>query len=269
MLYPRDDLHANHLLGALTEEDWRALEPHLELVRVKSPQLLCDADEPIRHMYFPTTAVMSMLYLMEDGATVEVAAIGNEGVVGVPVLTGGGTMPSRVEVRSSGFAYRIPASVFGKAFEKSVGIHRLMLLYIQALMTQIAQSALCNRHHSVNEQLCRWLLLTHDRLAADELEVTQQMIANMLGVRREGVTEAAGKLQDAGLIRQRRGHITVLDRHGLEARACECYSMIRREFDRLLPRVDDAVALERSRMISPADGRSLRTVGYVRAMQPA
>jgi CRP-like cAMP-binding protein len=269
MLYPRDDLHANHLLGALSEEDWRSLEPHLELVRVKSPQLLCDADEPIRHMYFPTTAVMSMLYLMEDGATVEVAAIGNEGVVGVPVLTGGGTMPSRVEVRSSGFAYRVPASVFRKEFEKSMGIHRLMLLYIQALMTQIAQSALCNRHHSVNEQLCRWLLLAHDRLTTDELAVTQQMIANMLGVRREGVTEAAGKLQEAGLIRQRRGHITVLDRHGLEARACECYSMIRREFDRLLPRAADVVALERSRTIAPAEGRALRTLGYVRVLQPA
>lgn len=267
MLYPRDDLYANYLLGALSDADWRALEPDLELVRVKSLQLICDADESTRHMYFPTTAVMSMLYLMEDGATVEVAAIGNEGMVGVPVLTGGGTMPSRVEVRSSGFAYRIAASAFRQAFERSIGIHRLMLLYIQALMTQIAQSALCNRHHSVNEQLCRWLLLAHDRLASDELAVTQQMIANMLGVRREGVTEAAGKLQEAGLIRQRRGHITVLDRHGLEDRACECYSMIRREFDRLLPRVRDEAAVERARSIEPAEARPLRASGYARLMQ--
>ena len=263
-----DDFRANHLLGALVEEDLRALEPHLELIRLKSAQLF-DADVSAAHVYFPTTAVMSLLYLMEDGAIVEVAAIGREGMVGVQTLTGGGAAPSRVEVRSGGMAYRIAVNAFRKESERSFGIYRVMVLYMQALMTQIAQSALCMRHHSIRQQLCRWLLVAHDQLANDELSITQQMIANMLGVRREGVTEAAGKLHDAGLIRQRRGRITVLDRHGLEDCACECYSMIRSEFDRLLPRTDEVVANGRILQALPSGAKPLRTDNHPRFLRSA
>jgi CRP-like cAMP-binding protein len=263
-----DDCRANHLLGALAEEDLRALEPHLELVRVKSSQLLCDADAPAARMYFPTTAVMSFLYLMEDGAIVEVAAIGKEGMVGVQSLTGGAT-PSRVEVRSGGMAYRIAVNAVRKEAERSLGIYRVMVRYMQALMTQIAYSALCTRHHSIRQQLCRWLLVAHDQLENDELSITQQMIANMLGVRREGVTEAAGKLHDAGLIRQHRGWITVLDRHGLEEHACECYSMIRREFDRLLPRTDKVVANGRVLQALPSGAKPLRVDSPLRLLRSA
>ncbi|MCC8396818.1 Crp/Fnr family transcriptional regulator [Paraburkholderia sp. MMS20-SJTR3] len=252
------DLCSNHFLGALAEEDLRALKPHLELVRVKSSQLLCDADAPATHLYFPTTAVISLLYLMEDGAIVEVASIGKEGLVGQETLTGGGNTPGRVEVRCGGLAYRIAANAMRNESEKSLGIYRAMVSYMQALMTQIAQSALCTRHHSIRQQLCRWLLVAHDQLDSDELTVTQQMIANMLGVRREGVTDAAGQLQEAGLILQRRGRINVLDRQGLEERACECYSMIRREFDRLLPHLDEDVSAEEVLQVSPS-GRPLRS----------
>jgi len=269
MLYLNDNFHANNLLGALADEDLRALAPHLELVRVKSLQLLCDADAPTGSLYFPVTAVMSMQYLMEDGATVEVAAIGKEGVVGLPGLTGGGSLASRVEVRSGGSAYRIGLHAFRRESEKSIEIYRLIQLYMQALMTYIARNALCNRHHSINEQLCRWLLTANDQLASNELSVTQQMIANMLGVRREGVTEAAGKLHEAGLIRQRRGHITVLDRHGLEEHACECYGMMRHEFDRLLPQAKDDMVPVRLAAMSATEGRAVRSTDYVRPMQSA
>ena len=263
-----DDFRANHLLGALVEEDLRALEPHLELVRVKSARL-CAADLSAAHMYFPTTAVMSLLYLMEDGAIVEVAAIGKEGMIGVETLAAGGATPSKVEVRSGGMAYRIAVNAVRKESERSFGIYGVMVLYMQALMTQIAQSALCMRHHTIRQQLCRWLLVAHDQLANDELSITQQMIANMLGVRREGVTEAAGKLQDAGLIRQRRGRITVLDRHGLENRACECYSTIRREFDRLLPRPDEVVANSRILQALPSVGKPFRADSHPRFLRSA
>lgn len=237
-----DDLRSNHLLGALPEEDLRALEPLLELVRVRDSQLLCEAGVPATYMYFPTTAVMSLLHLKEDGAIVEIAAVGREGMVGVQALAGGGSLPGRVEVRSGGMAYRIAVHAIRKECDRSMGIYRVMVLYMQALMTQIAQSALCTKHHSIRQQLCRWLLVAHDQLASDELSVTQQMIANMLGVRREGVTQAAGKLHDAALIRQRRGRITVVNRPGLEDCACECYSMIRRELGRLLPREHEVAA---------------------------
>ena len=263
-----DDFRANHLLGALVEEDLRALEPHLELVRLTSAKF-CDADVSAANVYFPTTAVMSLLYLMEDGSIVEVAAIGREGMVGAQTLTGGGAPPSRVEIRSSGMAYRISVNVIREESERSLGIYRVMVLYMQALITQIAQSALCMRHHSIRQQLCRWLLVAHDQLGNDEISITQQTIANMLGVRREGVTEAAGKLHDAGLIRQRRGRITVLDRHGLEDRACECYSMIRREFDRLLPRTDEVVANDRILRTFPSDEKSLRTDNPPRFLRSA
>lgn len=235
MIGQRSDLHVNHLLAALPRKDWEALSGNLELVRMRAGQLLTDSGQRIHHVYFPTTAIVSMLSLLENGATAEIAAIGNEGLVGIPVLTGGDTMPCRVEVRTPGFAYRLAAGTLRQEFMRSPAIQRVTLLYVQAVLTQIAQTAVCNRHHSLNKQLCRWLLLALDRMATNELVITQQVIANMLGVRREGVTEAAGKLEDLGLIHHSRGHITVLDRHGLEAHSCECYKLVKREFDRLLP----------------------------------
>lgn len=236
MIQLRGDLHENHLLGALPTNEWQALVPHLELVRMQRGQVLSDSGERIKHVHFPTTAIVSLLYTMENGASVEIAAVGNEGVIGVPVVTGGEAMPSRAQVQSAGFAYRMSAAILKQQFANSQFVNRLMLLYMQALLTQIAQTAACNRHHSLNKQLCRWLLLSVDRLDSNELTVTQETIANMLGVRREGITEAAGKLQDEGLIHHSRGHITVLNRVGLEAKACECYGIVKKEFDRLLPR---------------------------------
>ncbi|MGF6779632.1 CRP-like cAMP-binding protein [Paraburkholderia sp. GAS334] len=242
MLDATNDQLENHLLAAFPVPELAALAPNLKLQRLRPGQLLSDSGESIKNVYFPTTAIISMIYLMADGATAEVAAVGNEGVIGVPILMGGATMPNRIEVRSGGYAYAMNAQLFKHEFERSRFVHQLMLLYIQTLLTQIAQSALCNRHHHVVKQVCSWLLLTQDRLKSEELAVTQQLIATMLGVRREGVTEAAGKLQEAGLIGQRRGHITILDREGLEARACECYGIVKREFERLL----GASAVEKS-----------------------
>ncbi|MBF5010064.1 Crp/Fnr family transcriptional regulator [Burkholderia pseudomultivorans] len=233
MLHLQSSYSANAILDALPEDSIRAIAPHLELVRIK-PGMLDRVGEPMRHLHFPTTAMMSVQQLMEDGAMVEVAVVGREGVVGLATLVGGVAMSNRIEVRIGGMAYRVPTCVMRTEFERSPATYRLLLNYCQAVMAQISRSALCNRHHSVSEQLSRWLLLAHDRIDGDELTVTQQTIANMLGVRREGVTEAAGSLQDAGLIRQRRGRITVLDRHGLEHHACECYDMIRADYRRLL-----------------------------------
>jgi CRP-like cAMP-binding protein len=240
MLNLQSDLHGNHLLGALPAHEWQALTPHLELVQLRTGQLLCDSGQRIHHVYFPTTAIISLLHSMEDGSSAEIAAIGREGMTGVPILTGGDTMPTRVQVQCPGFAYRMSASALREQFNRSDFLRRLMLLYMQALLTQIAQTAACNRHHSLSKQLCRWLLIEIDRTPSNEFQVTQQMIADMLGVRREGVTEAAGKLHDAGLIHHSRGCIKVLDRAGLEARACECYGIVKREFDRMLPRVRQA-----------------------------
>ncbi|AJK49980.1 Crp/Fnr family transcriptional regulator [Burkholderia plantarii] len=224
----------NHLLASLPGAEFAALAPHLQPVQLSFGQLLYDAGETVRKVYFPTSAIVSMMFLMADGATAEVAAVGNEGVIGVPALTGGFAMPTRIEVRSSGHAYAMNAQLFKREFDRHGFVHRLMLHYIQALLTQVAQNSLCNRRHHIVRQVSGWLLLTQDRLQADELVVTQQLIASMLGVRREGVTEATGKLQDAGLIAQRRGRITILDRAGLEDSACECYGIVRREFQRLL-----------------------------------
>jgi len=229
------DLYQNHLLAALPVTELQELMPHLRKVHLPARKLLSDSGEPIKTMYFPTTAVLSLLCLMEDGATVEVAAVGTEGVTGIPVLMGGDAMPSRIEVAREGYGYAVDAKHFKREFIRSNAINCLIMLYIQALMTSIVQSALCNRRHSIDEQLCRWLLSAHDRNHTDELNTTQQTIASTLGVRREGVTEAAGKLESAGLIRRRRGRITVVDREGLEERSCECYSIIKREFQRLLP----------------------------------
>jgi CRP-like cAMP-binding protein len=243
MLTIKSDLHGNHLLGALPSHEWQALTPHLELVHLRTEQLLCDAGQRIHHVYFPTSAVISLLSTMEDGGSVEIAAVGREGMTGVPILTGGETMPSRVQVQCSGFAYRMSAQALRQHFSRSDLFRRLMLLYMHALLTQVAQTAACNRHHSLSKQLCRWLLIEVDRVDSNDLTVTQQLIADMLGVRREGITEAAGRLHDEGLIHHSRGHIKVLDRKGLEARACECYGLVKREFDRLLPRLHQAEAV--------------------------
>jgi CRP-like cAMP-binding protein len=189
----------------------------------------------MRYVYFPTTSIVSLLYVMEDGASAEIAVVGNEGIVGVSLFMGGETTTSRAVVQSAGYAYRLKAQLLKDAFFRAGPLQRLLLRYTQALLTQMAQTAVCNRHHTVDQQLCRWLLLSVDRLPSNKLTMTQELIANMLGVRREGVTEAAGKLQHAGLIHYSRGHITVVDRPGLEARVCECYEVVKKEFDRLLP----------------------------------
>ena len=191
----------------------------------------------MHHVYFPTTSIVSLLYVMENGASAEIAVVGNEGIVGVSLFMGGETTPSRAVVQSAGHAYRLKGQLLKDEFFRAGPMQRLLLRYTQALLTQMAQTAVCNRHHSLDQQLCRWLLLSLDRLHSNELIMTQELIANMLGVRREGVTEAAGNLQRAGLIEYNRGHITMLDRPGLEARSCECYAVVKHEFDRLLPQV--------------------------------
>jgi CRP-like cAMP-binding protein len=201
---------------------------------------LYESGIPMHHVFFPTDSIVSLLYVMEDGASAEIAIVGNDGIVGISVFMGGETTPSRAVVQSAGHAYRLPTQLLKDEFNRSGGrragaLQHLLLRYTQALLTQMTQTSACNRHHSLDQQFCRWLLLSRDRLPTDELVMTQELIANMLGVRREGVTEAAGKVQQAGLIKYRRGHITILDRAGLEARVCECYAVVRKEFDRLLP----------------------------------
>lgn len=198
-------------------------------------QALCEPGVPMRDVYFPTTSIVSLLYVMEDGASAEIAVVGNEGIVGVSLFMGGETTTSWAVVQSAGHAYRLSGRLLKEAFRRGGAMQLLLLRYTQALLTQMAQTAVCNRHHSVDQQLCRWLLLSLDRLPSNELVMTQELIANMLGVRREGVTEAAGKLQRAGLIHYSRGRIIVEDRPGLEARVCECYAVVKAEFDRLLP----------------------------------
>jgi CRP-like cAMP-binding protein len=227
----------NHLLNALPAEDYKRIAAHLELVPLKLGEILYEPGIKLRYVYFPTTAIVSLLYVMEDGASAEIAIVGNEGILGISLFMGGETTPSRAVVQSAGYGYRLRAQLLKDEFGRFGPFLRLLLRYTQALITQMAQTAVCNRHHSVDQQLCRWLLLSLDRLASRELSMTQELIANMLGVRREGVTEAAGKLQDAGLIHYRRGRITVLDRPRLEARSCECYQVVKTEFDRLLPYV--------------------------------
>jgi CRP-like cAMP-binding protein len=231
----RSDPHQNHLLDALPAEDYQRLAPHLEQQSLELGDVLYESGRAMRYVYFPTTAIVSMLYVMEDGASAEIAIVGNEGILGISLFMGGETTPSRAVVQSAGYGYRMRAQLLKSEFARYGPLMHLLLRYTQALITQMAQTAVCNRHHSVDQQLCRWLLLSLDRLASNELTMTQELIANMLGVRREGVTEAAGKLQDAGLVEYRRGKITVLDRPRLQVRACECYQVVKREFDRLLP----------------------------------
>jgi CRP-like cAMP-binding protein len=227
----------NHLLDALPVSDYERIAPHLELIPMGLGDVLYESGARLRHVYFPTTSIVSLLYVMEDGASAEIAVVGNEGILGISLFMGGNTTPSRAIVQSAGHAFRLAANLLKNEFERHGPTMHLLLRYTQALITQMAQTAVCNRHHSVDQQLCRWLLLSLDRLASNELSMTQELIANMLGVRREGVTEAAGNLQDAGLIRYHRGNITVVDRQGLETRSCECYQVVKTEFDRLLPYV--------------------------------
>ncbi|MBK1724974.1 Crp/Fnr family transcriptional regulator [Thiocystis violacea] len=230
----------NHLLAALPEGEYAHLTTELELVALPLGMALYEPGVELNHVYFPTDAIVSLLYVMENGASAEIAVVGNEGIVGIALFMGGGTVPNRAVVQSAGHAYRMKGRVLKLEFGRFGGrrhgmLQPLLLRYTMALLTQMAQTAVCNRHHTVDQQLCRWLLLSLDRLPSNELHMTQELIANMLGVRREGVTEAAGRLQSAGLIQYSRGHITVLDRPGLEARVCECYEVVRKEFERLLP----------------------------------
>ncbi|MDP2770736.1 MAG: Crp/Fnr family transcriptional regulator [Giesbergeria sp.] len=229
------DPKTNQLLAALQEADWQRLQPYLEPVEMPLGQVLYESGRPMSHVYFPTTSIVSLLYVMENGASAEIAVVGYEGVVGITLFMGGGTTPSRGVVQSAGMGVRLSAQKIRDEFNRSGPVMHLLLRYTQALIAQMVQTAACNRHHSLDQQLCRWLLLSLDRLQGDELVMTQELIANMLGVRREGVTEAALKLQAAGLIRYVRGHITVLDRKGLELRTCECYAAVKNEYDRLLP----------------------------------
>ena len=234
----RDPVHnpaQNRLLAALPPIERERVYPELELVQMPLGGVLYESGSKLDHVYFPATAIISLLYVMGDGASAEIAVVGNDGMVGVALFMGGETTPSRAVVQSAGAAYRLPGGVLKEEFRRGGTVQQQLLRYTQALLTQMAQTAVCNRHHSVDQQLCRWLLLSLDRLSSNELTMAQELIANMLGVRREGVTEAAGKLQDAGAIRYSRGRITVLDRPALEAQACECYAVVKRESDRLLP----------------------------------
>ena len=229
------DPELNQLLAALsgpTLERWRE---HLEPLPLPLGEVLYESGSTLSHIYFPTTAIVSLLYVMENGASAEIAVVGPEGLVGISLFMGGESTPSRAVVQSAGAALRMPAETIKAEFNRFGEVMHLLLRYTQALITQMAQTAVCNRHHSLDQQLCRWLLMSLDRLAGNHLVMTQELIANMLGVRREGVTEAARRLQSAGLISYARGHITVLDRSGLEHRSCECYGVVKREYDRLLP----------------------------------
>jgi CRP-like cAMP-binding protein len=228
---PRD----NFLLAALPDPEWERWQPLLERIEMPLGQVLYESGATLTHVYFPTTAIVSLLYVMENGASAEIAVVGNEGLVGISLFMGGESTPSRAVVQSAGQGFRLQAQLMKDEFNRAGPVLHLLLRYTQALITQMAQTAVCNRHHSLDQQLCRWLLLSLDRLQSNELVMTQELIANMLGVRREGVTEAAVRLQEAGLIRYARGHIRVLDRPGLEKRTCECYAVVKREYDRLLP----------------------------------
>jgi CRP-like cAMP-binding protein len=225
----------NLLLAALPAAELKRLRPHLQPVHLELGHVLYEPGRHLDHVYLPTNSIVSLLYVMEDGSSAEIAVVGDEGVVGISLFMGGETTPSRAVVQSAGNLFKLPGAVLKTEFGRGGAMQHLLLRYTQALITQMSQTAVCNRHHSVDQQLCRWLLLSLDRLQGDELVMTQELIANMLGVRREGVTEAAGKLQDAEVIRYRRGHIKVLDREKLESLSCECYAVVKRETDRLLP----------------------------------
>lgn len=240
------DPRQNHLLAALTEEEYQRLAPNLERIDLTLGASLAESGQTMHHVYFPTDSIVSLLCVMEDGDSTEIAVVGPEGIVGISLFMGGETTPSRAIVQSGGTAYRLKGHLLKDEFYRAGPMQRLMLRYTQALLTQMAQTAVCNRHHSLDEQLCRWLLLSLDRLPTNELLMTQELIANMLGVRREGVTESAGKLQKAGLIAYHRGRITILDRAGLEERVCECYETVKQEYNRLLPYTHSGEAFVRN-----------------------
>jgi CRP-like cAMP-binding protein len=236
MSTPVHDPQQNHLLAAFTPAERQRLYAHLQLVPMPLGKVLYESGDVLRHVYFPTDSIVSLLYVLADGASAEISVVGNEGLIGIALFMGGETTPSRAIVQSARFAYRMAGQMLKDEFHRSGEMQLLLLRYTQALITQMAQTAVCNRHHSVDQQLCRWLLLSLDRLASNELVMTQELIANMLGVRREGVTEAAGKLDRLGVIRYARGRIVVLDRPKLEELCCECYAVVKKESDRLLPR---------------------------------
>jgi len=235
---PIHDPQHNHLLAALSPAERERLYPHLRLVAMPLGKVLYESGDRLRHVYFPTNSIVSLLYVLADGASAEISVVGNDGIIGIALFMGGETTPSRAIVQSAGYAYRLIGQQLKDEFHRSGGMQLLLLRYTQSLITQMAQTAVCNRHHSVDQQLCRWLLLSLDRLSVNQLTMTQELIANMLGVRREGVTEAAGKLQRLGVIEYSRGQITVLDRPKLEQLCCECYAVVKREGDRLLSRTD-------------------------------
>ncbi len=226
---------SNQLLAALPDEEWQRWEPNLEMIDLQLGQVLYESGGKMTYAYFPIDAIISLLFVLENGACAEIAVVGNEGIIGVSLFMGGQTTPSRAVVQSAGTCIRLNAEKLIKEFNLSLPVMHLLLRYMQALMTQATQTAVCNRHHTLDQQLCRWLLLSMDRLPTNKLVMTQELIANMLGVRREGVTEAAGKLQKAGLISYARGKIEVKDRLGIEHRSCECYLVVKKEYDRLLP----------------------------------
>jgi CRP-like cAMP-binding protein len=226
--------HKNHLLDHLPESDFERIASRLEPIDMPLGEVLYESGGRLKHVYFPTTSIVSLLYVLKNGASAEIAVVGNEGVLGISLFMGGETTPSRAVVQSAGYGYRLKSQVLKEEFNRGGAMMQLLLRYTQSLITQMAQTAVCNRHHSLEQQLCRWLLLSLDRLDSSELTMTQELIANMLGVRREGVTEAAGKLRRAGVIKYSRGRIVVLDRPRLEQEVCECYSVVRKENDRLL-----------------------------------
>jgi CRP-like cAMP-binding protein len=225
----------NHILEALTQPERDRLFPHLRLVQLPLGKVLYESGDTLRHIYFPTDSIVSLLYMFQGGESAEIAVVGNDGAIGVALFMGGETTTNRAIVQSAGSAYQLAGARLKEEFGRHGAMLHILLRYTQALITQMSQTAVCNRHHSVDQQLCRWLLLSLDRLPSAELSMTQELIANMLGVRREGVTEAAGKLQKLGVIRYRRGQITVLDRRRLERLSCECYAVVKKETDRLLP----------------------------------
>ena len=223
----------NQLLAAMPEAEWKRWLPEIEAIDMPLGHVLYEPGSTLSHVYFPTTAIISMLYVLENGASAEIAVVGNEGLIGISLFMGGESTPSRAVVQSAGKGYRLPAQAMKDEFNRGGAVMHLLLRYTQALITQMSQTAVCNRHHSLDQQLCRWLLLSLDRLEGSELVMTQELISNMLGVRREGVTEAALQLQSAGLIKYSRGRISVLNRPGIEKRSCECYAVVKKEYDRL------------------------------------
>ena len=229
-----NDPNQNHLLAALLDAEFDRLAPHLDPIMMRLGDVLYESGAAVNHVYFPTSSIASLHYVLENGSSSEIAGVGNEGMLGISLFMGGNTTPSRAVVQTAGHGYRLKAAVLLEEFNRAGPVMRLLLRYTQALLTQMAQTAICNRHHTVDQQLCRWLLLTLDRLPTTELTMTQELIASMLGVRREGVTVAAGRLQARGMISNRRGHISVLDRDGLEGEVCECYEVVKKEFARLM-----------------------------------